>query len=74
MQVQPEALPEQQDTPGSAAPWAQLGHPARAAWAAQAVAAAVGKILGRQLAGHEPFMSAGLDSLGVLTFTAATGR
>ena len=57
--AQPEAASSQ-------APWARLDKAGRAAWAAQAVAAAVSKIIGRTLAGHEPLMSAGLDSLGAL--------
>lgn len=52
------------DAAGIAAPWMWLDSGGRIAWAAQAIAGSVGKILGRQLAGHEPFMSAGLDSLG----------
>ena len=50
---------------------AGLGAPERAAWAAQIVADSVVKILGRQLAGHEAFMAAGLDSLGTSLIIAA---
>ena len=48
--------------------WGGMSHEERAFWVRGAISQAAVAILGRSVGPEEPLMSAGLDSLGIITY------